>query len=99
MTDPTLIEQRIYYGRPILKPTVGTWIRHILLLGLTFCTATIAGTLFPFGPAGSPPDIADPQSASEFFQLITSLPTRYALFVVGAINDLLSKPEYLIYGL
>lgn len=49
MTEPDSIEQPIYYGRPVMKPTVGTWIKHLLLLGVTFCTATIAGTLFPFG--------------------------------------------------
>jgi len=99
MTDPNQIEQPIYYGRPVLRPTAGTWIRHILLLAVTFCTATIAGTLFPFGPGTPPPDVADPQSASEFFQLIASLPQGYARFVLQAIGDLFTKPENLIYGL
>jgi membrane-associated protease RseP (regulator of RpoE activity) len=93
------VEQTIYYGRPVLKPTARTWIRHLLLLGVTFCTATIAGTLFPFGPDGAPPPVADPQNASEFFQLLLSLPTRYGMFVVQAITDLFSIPGNLVYGL
>jgi len=99
MTDPDPIEQPVYFGRPVMKPTVGTWIRHILLLGVTFCTATIAGTLFPFGPGSPPPDVADPESASELFQLLASLPMRYGIFVVQTISDLFTKHEHLTYGL
>src|ERR1043166_1555721 len=92
-------ELPIYYGRPVMKPTFGTWVRHLLLLGATFCTATIAGTLFPFGRGASPLDVADPQNAGELVQLIVSLPLVYASFLAGAINDLFAKPELLTGGL
>ena len=98
MTDPETLEPQFFYDRPVMKPTVATWVKHILLLGVTFCTATIAGTLFPFGRYDTMPD-ADPQTASEFFQLLVSLPTRYALLVIDAVHDLFATTENLTYGL
>ncbi len=99
MTDPETVEQPIYYGRPVMKPTVKTWIKHILLLGITFCTATVAGTLFPFGKGGGLLDIPDPQTAKELVQLLVSLPTLYIAMVIQAVSDLLTKPGYLSDGL
>ena len=98
MTDPELIEQPIYYGRPVMKPTVGTWIRHLLLLGLTFCTATIAGTLFPVGEGNYLPE-DDPQSFYELLHLLATLPTRYAAMIVEIVGKLFTHTSTLIYGL
>lgn len=98
MTDPNLIEQPIYYGRPVLKPTLGAWIRHILLLGVAFCTATIAGTLYPFGHLDYLPK-DDPQSFSEVVQLLALLPVWYASTIVKIIAFLFAHPGELIYGL
>jgi len=98
MTDPEFSDGHLYADRHVLKPTTGTWIRHILLLGLTFCTVTIAGTLFPFGRFQTLPD-ADPQTAIEFLQLLATLPTRYAGLILEAIHNLFSNPENLVYGL
>ena len=81
-----------------MRPTARTWIKHILLLGVTFCTVTIAGTLFPFGPNQTVPD-ADPQTASEFFQLLISLPSAYINLIGSAIYALFTEPGYLSYGL
>ncbi len=98
MTDPEILEQPIYYGRPVMKPTVKTWIKHILLLGITFCTTTLAGTLFPFGRYDTMPS-ADPQSVTEFLQLLVSLPASYALLVIDAVRNLFATTETLTYGL
>lgn len=98
MTEPEAIEQPIYYGRPVMKPTVGTWIRHLLLLGVTFCTATIAGTLFPFGHRDYLPQ-ADPQSFYEVLQLLAMLPSRYAAMIVDIIGYLFTHTSELVYGL
>lgn len=81
-----------------MKPTVGAWIRHFLLLALTFCTATIAGTLFPFGRLDYLPQ-ADPQSFNEFLQLLAALPTSYAAMIVDIIGKLFTEPAILTYGL
>ena len=81
-----------------MRPTARTWIKHILLLGVTFCTVTVAGTLFPFGPNQTVPD-ADPQTLSEFFQLLLSLPSAYIKLIGGAVYALFTEPGYLSYGL
>jgi len=96
MNEP--VEQPVYYGRPVMKPTVGTWIRHLLLLALTFCTATIAGTLFPFGRLDYLPQ-ADPQSFNEFLQLLAMLPTSYASMIVDIVGKLFTETSTLTYGL
>jgi membrane-associated protease RseP (regulator of RpoE activity) len=82
-----------------LKPSAGTWMRHLLLLAVTFCTMTIAGTMFPFGPYDGFPAIADPQTSSEIVNLIFSLPALYLLLVVGAVTNVLADPASLAYGL
>jgi len=81
-----------------MRPTIRTYIKHLLLLAVTFCTATIAGTLFPFGEYSSLPD-ADPQTASEFLQLLVLLPQNYAAFIVKAVSNIFANPEQLAYGL
>jgi membrane-associated protease RseP (regulator of RpoE activity) len=98
MTEPDSPEF-LYSDRPVLKPGFGAYIRHALLLALTFCTATVAGTLFPFGPnvAGLPE--ADPQNLNELVEFLLSAPTRYAVFVINAVHDLFTEPGYLLYGL
>ncbi len=82
----------------MLRPTLRTWAKHLLLLGITFCTATLAGTLFPFGPYQTLPD-ADPQTTGELFQLIVTLPIHYAAFIADAVRVLFTTPGVLAYGL
>jgi membrane-associated protease RseP (regulator of RpoE activity) len=98
MTDPEQIKESLYAGRPVLRPTMGTWMRHILLLAITLCTATIAGTLFPFGPYSSFSE-TDPQTVSELLTYIFTIPERYAVFLLDAINNLFANPANLAYGL
>lgn len=81
-----------------MKPTWRTWIRHSLLLGVTFCTMTVAGTLFPFGRLDYLPQ-DDPQSFFELLQLLATLPTRYAMMIVEIIRYLFNNTNELIYGL
>ncbi len=98
MADPDSIDQQFLFERPVMRPTVRTYVKHLLLLAVTFCTATIAGTLFPFGANSTLPE-ADPQTASEFLQFLVTMPTRYAGVITDAIGQLISKPESLKYGL
>ena len=97
MTNPESPDL-LYRDRPALRPTVGTWIRHLLLLAATFCTATLAGAMFPFGMIDTFPT-DDPQTTTELLQFIFSLPSRYVGLIVDAINQLFTKPGYLEYGL
>ena len=98
MTEPD-IPHLLYRDRPVMKPTRGAYLRHFTLLIVTFCTATLAGSLFPFGPnTGGLPE-ADPQTADELVQFIASAPTRYAVVIITAVHDLFTQPGYLQYGL
>lgn len=98
MTEPESLDPQFIYERIAMRPTALTWLKHILLLGVTFCTVTVAGTLFPFGPYQTLPD-ADPQTAGEFFQLLLSLPVNYAGLIGHAVGALFTEPGYLSYGL
>ncbi|CAN5501937.1 site-2 protease family protein [soil metagenome] len=97
MTDPESIDFD-YYEPPSIKPSFATWVKHVLLLGVTFCTVTLAGTLFPFGPFQTLPD-ADPQTANEIFQMLLLLPVKYAGLIADAVNALFTQPGYLRHGL
>ena len=98
MTDPDLIEPYFPYEPPVMRPTAVTYAKHLVLLGITFCTATIAGTLFPFGQNATLPD-ADPQTASEFLQFLATAPMRYFGVLSDAVGSIYAKPEILKYGL
>ncbi len=84
----------LYLDRPVMRPTARTWMRHILLLAITFCTATVAGLIYPFGHAEFL-DKFDPQTVGEFLQL--------PFFYVAGIADAITKafttqPQDLVYG-
>ncbi len=81
-----------------MRPTRRTWIRHTLLLIATLFTATIAGTLYPFGKI-DPMPFVDPQSLSELAALILALPTQYVLLIGSTIHALATDPKLLSDGL
>lgn len=81
-----------------MKPTLLTYVLHLLLLAVTFCTVTVAATLFPFGPSDTIP-ADDPRTAAEVLDFIFSIPARYAVFIVTSIADVFTQPGYLSYGL
>lgn len=89
---------QFFYERVAMRPTVRAWAKHFLLLLVTFCTATIAGILYPFGLIDSLPE-TDPQTWPEIGGFITSIPERYLSLIIYAVNELLTRPDYLIYGL
>ena len=90
--------ERIYFQRHAMVPTPRTWAKHILLLLITFVTATIAGVLFPFGPIDSMP-AADPQSWPELFEFVSTLPSRYLALIALAVYSLFTDTSLLIEGL
>ena len=98
MTDPDQIDQHIPYERHAMRPTARTWIKHLAFLALTFCTATIAGVLFPFGPITTMPE-TDPQTATEIFDFILSLPLKYSHLIGFAVNEIFTNSTVLGYGL
>ncbi len=80
------------------RPPAKTWAKHALLLLVTFVTATVAGTLYPFGPIFTLPG-DDPQSWGEALRFVADLPIKYVMLIGHAISMLASDPAYLAYGL
>ena len=78
-------------------PSWRAYFRHGIFLAITFFTATIAGTLFPFGPIDTLPQ-ADPQTWSEFAELIFSLPAKYVLLIGTVFESVAADPGLLLYG-
>lgn len=100
MTEPERIVHSQYFHDPeVPRPTPAIWLKHLALLALTFCTVTIAGSIFPFGPNQSLLGDQDPQNLQEVLSLLFSLPAHYMILVGGALHGLFEKPEYLAYGL
>lgn len=98
MTNPEIDALRTIYVRPTLRPRLRTWGLHILLVGITFCTATIAGSMFPFGRFEAIAD-SDPENLAQFVHLILSLPERYISLIASAVANLYAHPADLVYGL
>ena len=93
-------DRRYFDDGFVLRPTWRAYAFHFLLLAVTFCTATIAGTLFPFGPADTMPGPeTDPQTAAQWLEFLVSLPSRYLGLIGGAAASLLTDPANLAYGL
>lgn len=98
MTDPKQLDQQYYYERPVMKPTFRTYIRHLLLLAVTFCTSMVAGVMYPFGPINTLP-ADDPGTAAEVVNFVLSLPMRYVGLVSDAVHKIFTIPYVLDYGL
>ena len=81
-----------------LRPGWKAWVKHTLLMLVTFCTMTIAGTLWPFGLIQYLPE-ADPQSFSELLQMLQRLPAGYISVVSEVLTALFTSPAHLKYGL
>lgn len=83
---------------PAMVPTWRAYLRHGLFLLLTFCTATFAGMLFPFGKVDTLPE-ADPQSWGELASFIFSLPVKYFVLIGSVFEKIAADPSLLFYGL
>ena len=81
-----------------MVPTWRAYLRHLLLLFVTFCTATIAGTLFPFGRIDTLPE-SDPQTWAEWGDFFFSLPVKYVVLIGGSLERFVADPGLLFYGL
>ncbi len=98
MSDPTSFTAEDYSLERAPHPTVLTWAKHSILLFLTLCTATIGGSLYPFGKILIFPD-DNPQTWDETYTFLLSLPFRYVQLIYETIHLLLTNFEYLQYGL
>ncbi|MEP7076115.1 MAG: site-2 protease family protein [Acidobacteriota bacterium] len=81
-----------------MRPTWRSYLLHIALLIATAITATIAGTIYPFGKTDIFPT-EDPQSFSEVLQFIASLPVKYVALVGDILHQLATNQDgALVYG-
>ena len=83
--------------RAASRPTTATWAKHLGFLAITFCTATIAGVVPPFGPGVNFPPLDFP-AWNDTVLFISWAPTLYALFVVEVVRSILTDPTMLING-
>jgi membrane-associated protease RseP (regulator of RpoE activity) len=89
---------RWQYEDASMVPTWRAYLRHGVFLFITFCTATFAGMLFPFGRVDTLPD-ADPQSWAELADFIFSLPVKYVVLIGTVLEKIADDPSLLVYGL
>ena len=98
MQDFNSIANHIFNERDAMRPTFRTWVKHAALLLLTIFTATIAGILYPFGLIDTLPTDPEPQTWTEIFYFILSLPLRYLSLIAEAISALAVNAEFIIDG-
>lgn len=98
MSDYNRIANEIFYERDAMRPTARTWAKHVFFLLLTVCTSTIAGVLYPFGLIDTLPTDAEPETWTEIFYFILSLPARYFYLIGDVVYALLTNQEFLIHG-
>jgi membrane-associated protease RseP (regulator of RpoE activity) len=98
MSDFNQIATELFYERDAMRPTARTWMKHVCLLLITVFTSTIAGVLYPFGLIYTLPTDAEPETWTEIFYFILSLPARYAGLVGDAVYALFTNQEFLING-
>ena len=90
---------QFFSRREAMRPTALTWAKHIGLLLLTFCTVTIAGLLPPFGIIQDIFSGLDPQTWTETFYALFSLPGAYIQEIFRTVYLFFTSPEHFKYGL
>jgi membrane-associated protease RseP (regulator of RpoE activity) len=76
------------------RPTVGQWLRHLVLLLVTFVTTTICGIMM----AGPDLDLGS-VTATRPFDFILAIPLTYLRAVIALIGYALAHPHFLGQGL
>jgi len=98
-TDLNSTANQLFSRREAMRPTVKTWAKHLALLLLTFCTVTVAGLLPPFGIIRDIFADLNPQTWTETFYALGSIPQAYLHEIFRAINLFFTDYQYFKYGL
>jgi len=85
-------------GVPLPGPSNSTLLKHLAFLLVTFCTATIAGVVPPFGRGIGFP-LIDLPSWNDTALFVSCIPTLYSLFIVDVVYHLATSPDRLDEGL
>ena len=87
-----------YFEHRLPRPTARELAKHGLLLAITFITATIAGTLYPFGVIPIFPE-SDPATWTELFQFLAAAPLSYLSFIGETAARILTERDLMVRGL
>ncbi|HSI88345.1 MAG TPA: site-2 protease family protein [Pyrinomonadaceae bacterium] len=87
-----------YYEHKLPRPTGREYVKHVTLLLITFITATIAGTLYPFGVIPIFPE-ADPATWAELVQFLAAAPASYLFFIGETAYRIVTEWDLLVRGL
>jgi membrane-associated protease RseP (regulator of RpoE activity) len=93
------LTNQFFDRREAMRPTLRTWLKHLALLLAAFCTITVAGVLYPFGFIDIFPNFPDPQTWTEIYQFIISLPFLYVQLVSGTIYKIFTDFNTFQYGI
>src|SRR5215218_7021934 len=98
-TDLNSTANQFFSRREAMRPTARTWAKHIALLLVTFCTVTIAGLLPPFGIITDIFSGLNPQTWTETFYALASIPGAYVNELLRVIHLFFTDFVYFKYGL
>ena len=98
MPDLNSLTNQLFDRREAMRPTLRTWLKHLALLLIAFFTVTIAGVLPPFNNVEIFPNVPDPQTWTDVYQFIVSLPALYVQLIFSTIQKLFTDFETFIYG-
>ena len=100
MSDLNDTANQFFTRREAMRPTARTWAKHIGLLLITLFTVTIAGVLQPFGILPMFSDSGtEPQTWTEIYQLLLSLPGEYLRLIGNTIYLLFTDFTVFKYGI
>src|SRR3954470_9032938 len=99
MDDFNTTANQFFSRREAMRPTARTWAKHIALLLLTFCTVTIAGLLPPFGIISDIFSGLNPQTWTETFYALLSLPGAYVHEIFRAAQLFFTDYAYFKHGI
>ena len=92
------LTNQLFDRREAMRPTAWTWFKHLALFLIAFFTVTIAGVLQPFGIIEIFPNVQEPQTWTEIYQFVFSLPALYLKLIFGTIERLLTDFKIFSYG-
>ncbi len=92
------LTNQFFDRREAMRPTARVWLKHAALLISVFFTASIAGVLPPFGFVEIFKDVPDPQTSTEVFNFILSLPLLYFDAIFETVRKFFTEFETFSYG-
>jgi len=99
MDDLNSTANQLFSRREAMRPTARTWAKHIGLLFLTLCTVTIAGLLPPFGLIQDIFSSLNPQTWTETFYAVLSIPQAYVHEIFRVVNLFFTDYTYFKHGI